>query len=149
MDFREDLREEDIAVLEGLGRKVSSRPGESLSFDPHYDALFVLSGALQAKGTDVGGHTVMRRYTTGDVINELSVVTAHVSLSNVTALIPSVSLVVSHDSVDNLVTDHPRVAARLFRHFAKLIIYRAVPLPLSPSSSASVVHNSDSLSAAC
>jgi hypothetical protein len=65
------------------------------------------------------------------------------------ALIPSVSLVVSHDSIDGLVTDRPRVAARLFRHFAKLIIYRAVPLPLSPSSPASVVHNSDSFSAAC
>jgi CRP-like cAMP-binding protein len=149
MDFREDLRQEDMMVLEGHGRQVSSRPGESLSFDPYHDALFILSGALEAKATDAGGKTMVRRYTAGEVLNELSVVTAQVSLSSVVALIPSMSLVVSHDSVDRLVTDNPKVAARLFRHFAKLIIYRTVPLQFIPSSSPSREHSTDPLSAAC
>jgi CRP-like cAMP-binding protein len=135
MDFREDLKEEELLVLEGYGRSLSSRPGESLSFDPNHDALFVMSGALQAKAVDATGKTVVRKYTCGDVLNELSVVAAHVSLVTVTALTPSVSLVVSQASVDALVTEHPKVAAKLFRHFAKLIIYRTVPLhPDSPSS---------------
>jgi CRP-like cAMP-binding protein len=135
MDFREDLKDEEIRVLAGYGRSLSSRPGESLSFDPIHDALFVMSGVLQAKAVDATGKTVVRRYTTGEVLNELSVVTAHISHLNVTALMPSVSLVVSQASVDSLVTEHPKVAAKLFRHFAKLIVYRAIPLHSnSPSS---------------
>jgi hypothetical protein len=127
MDFREDLREEEIGVLERYGRKLSSPTGESLSFDPYHEALFVMSGGLHAKALDAGGKTVERVYSTGEVLNELSVVTARISLLSVTALVPSVSLVVSQDSVDSLVTEHPKVAAKLFRHFAKLVIYRTVP----------------------
>ena len=148
MDFREDLKEEDIRVLEGYGRKLSSRPGESLSFDPHYDALFVMSGALLAKAMDARGKSVVRRYTTGDVLNELSVVAAHVSQLSVTASLPSVSLVVSQGSVDSLVTDHPKVAAKLFRHFAKLIIYRTVPLQSNSPSAHGVRHEQERLSQA-
>jgi hypothetical protein len=127
MDFREDLRDEEIGVLERYGRKLSSPTGECLSFDPYHEALFVMSGGLQAKALDAGGKTVERVYSTGEVLNELSVVTARISLLSVTALVPSVSLVVSQDSVDSLVTEHPKVAAKLFRHFAKLVIYRTVP----------------------
>lgn len=127
MDFREDLREEEIDVLERYGRRLSSIAGESLSFDPYHEALFVLSGGLQAKAIDAGGKTVVRVYSTGEVLNELSVVTARISLLSVTAVVLSVSLVVSQDSVDSLVTEHPKVAAKLFRHFAKLVIYRTVP----------------------
>lgn len=127
MDFREDLREEEMGVLARYGRTLSSLAGEHLSFDPHHEALFILRGGLQAKAIDAGGKTVVRMYATGEVLNELSVVTARVSLLTVTALIPSVSLVVSQDSVDTLVTEHPKVAAKLFRHFAKLVIYRTVP----------------------
>ena len=148
MDFREDLKEEELLVLEGYGRSLSSRPGESLSFDPHHDALFVMSGALQAKAIDATGKTVVRRYTTGEVLNELSVVAAHVSLVKVTALMPSVSLVVSQASVDSLVTEHPKVAAKLFRHFAKLIIYRMVPLHSNSLSSHVVQHAHKRLSQA-
>lgn len=148
MDFREDLKEEEILVLEGYGRRLSSPPGESLSFDPHHDALFVMSGALQAKAIDATGKTVVRRYTTGDVLNELSVVAAHVSLLNVTALMPSVSLVVSQASVDSLITEHPKVAAKLFRHFAKLIIYRTIPLHSNSPSSHVVRHANEPLSQA-
>ena len=148
MDFREDLKDEDIRVLEGYGRKLSSRPGESLSFDPHHDALFVLSGTLHAKARDVSGKTVLRRYTSGDVLNELSVVTAHVSLLSVTASVPSVSLVVSQGSVDALVTEHPKVAAKLFRHFAKLIIYRTVPLHSNSPSAHAVRQSHERLSQA-
>jgi hypothetical protein len=127
MDFREDLREEEIGVLERYGRRLCSPTGECLSFDPYHEALFVMSGGLQAKAIDAGGKTVERVYSTGEVLNELSVVTARISLLSVTALVPSVSLVVSQDSVDSLVTEHPKVAAKLFRHFAKLVIYRTVP----------------------
>lgn len=148
MDFREDLKEEEILVLEGYGRSLSSRPGESLPFDPHHDALFVMSGALQAKAIDATGKPVVRRYTTGDVLNELSVVAAHVSHLNVTALMPSVSLVVSQASVDSLVTEHPKVAAKLFRHFAKLIIYRAIPLHSNSPSPQVVRHANVPLSQA-
>jgi CRP-like cAMP-binding protein len=148
MDFREDLKEEEILVLEGYGRSLSSRPGESLSFDPHHDALFVMSGALQAKAIDTTGKTVVRRYTTGDILNELSVVAAHVYLVNVTALMPTVSLVVSQASVDSLVTEHPKVAAKLFRHFAKLIIYRTIPLHSNSPSSHVVRHAHEPLSQA-
>lgn len=148
MDFREDLKEEEIRVLVGYGSSLSSRPGEKVSFDPHHDALFVMSGTLQAKAIDATGNTVMRRYTTGDVLNEVSVVAAHVSLLNVTALMPSVSLVVSQASVDALVTEHPKVAAKLFRHFAKLIIYRTVPLHSNSPSSHVVRHAHEPLSQA-
>ncbi|MEP6888871.1 MAG: hypothetical protein ABI945_11210 [Nitrospirales bacterium] len=148
MDFREDLKEEEILVLEGYGRSLSSRPGESLSFDLHHDALFVMSGALQARAIDATGKTVVRRYATGDVLNEVSAVAAHVSLLNVTALMPSVSLVVSQTSVDSLVTEHPKVAAKLFRHFAKLIIYRTVPLHSNSPSSHVVRHAHEPLSQA-
>ncbi len=148
MDFREDLKEEEIMVLEAYGRRLSCRPGESLSFDPRHDALFVMSGALQAKAIDANGKIVVRTYTNGEVLNELSVVTAHVSLLKVTALISSVSLVVSQDSVDTLVAEHPKVAARLFRHFAKLIIYRTVPLRSNSPSSPPVLHTQEPLSQA-
>jgi CRP-like cAMP-binding protein len=148
MDFREELKEEELRVLADYGRSVSSRPGDSLSFDPHHDALFVMSGVLQAKAIDAAGKTVVRRYTTGDVLNELSVVVAHVSLLNVTALMPSVSLVVSQESVDSLVTEHPKVAAKLFRHFAKLIIYRTVPLHSNSPSSHVARHAQERLSQA-
>jgi CRP-like cAMP-binding protein len=135
MDFREDLKEEELLVLEGYGRSLCSAPGERLSFDPNHEALFVMSGVLQAKAIDATGKTVVRRYTTGDVLNELSVVAAHISLSSVSALMPSVSLVVSQASVDSLIIEHPKVAAKLFRHFAKLIIYRTVsPHSNGPSS---------------
>ena len=148
MDFREDLKEEEILVLASYGRSLSSRPGESLAFDPHHDALFVMSGALQAKAVDAAGKTVVRRYAPGDVLNELSVVVAHVSLLKVTALMPSVSLVVSQTSVDSLVAEHPKVAAKLFRHFAKLIIYRTVPLHSNGPSSHAVRHAHEPLSQA-
>jgi len=127
MDFREDLREEEMGVLEHYGRRLSSLAGDNLSFDPHHEALFIIRGGLQARAVDAGGKMVVRMYTTGEVLNELSVVTARVSLLSVMALIPSESLVVSQDSVDALVTEHPKVAAKLFRHFAKLVIYRTVP----------------------
>ena len=127
MDFREDLREEEMGVLEHYGRRLSSLAGDNLSFDPHHEALFIIRGGLQARAVDARGKTVVRMYTTGEVLNELSVVTARVSLLSVMALIPSESLVVSQDSVDALVTEHPKVAAKLFRHFAKLVIYRTVP----------------------
>ena len=127
MDFREDLREEEMGVLEHYGRRLSSLAGDHLSFDPHHEALFIIRGGLQARAIDAGGKTVVRMYTTGEVLNELSVVTARVSLLSVMALVPSESLVVSQDSVDALVTEHPKVAAKLFRHFAKLVIYRTVP----------------------
>jgi CRP-like cAMP-binding protein len=148
MDFREDLKEEEILVLEGYGRSLTSRPGESLSFDPYHDVLFVMSGALQAKAIDATGKTVVRKYTTGDVLNELSVVAAHISLLNVTALMSSVSLVVSQASVDSLVAEHPKVAAKLFRHFAKLIIYRAIPLHSNAASSPVARHAQERLSQA-
>jgi CRP-like cAMP-binding protein len=148
MDFREDLKEEEILVLADYGRSLCSRPGESLSFDPLHDALFVMSGVLQAKAIDATGKTVARRYTTGDVLNELSVVAAHVTLVNVTALMPSVSLVVSQASVDALITEHPKVAAKLFRHFAKLIIYRTIPLHSNSPSAQVVRHAHERLSQA-
>ena len=148
MDFREDLKEEEILVLAGYGRRLSSQPGESLCFDPHHDALFVMSGELQAKAIDTTGKTVVRRYAAGDVINELSVVAAHISLLNVTALMPSMSLVVSQTNVDSLVTEHPKVAAKLFRHFAKLIIYRTIPLHSNSPSAPVVRHARESLSQA-
>jgi CRP-like cAMP-binding protein len=148
MDFREDLREEEMGVLERYGRRLTSLAGEGLSFDPYHEALFVMSGGLQARAIDARGKTVVRMYASGEVLNELSVVTARISLLSVTASVPSVSLVVSQDSVDSLVTEHPKVAAKLFRHFAKLVIYRTVPHRYNSPSFHPALHAHDSLSQA-
>lgn len=149
MDFRKELRQEELLVLEGCGRRVGCRSGETVSFNPYQDVLFLLNGALQAKGFDASGKTLVRTYTTGEVINELSVLTAQVSRLRVTALIQSISLLVSQARIDSLVTENPKVAAKLFRHFAKLIIYRTVPLHASSASSHPLLHATDSLSEAC
>jgi CRP-like cAMP-binding protein len=149
MDFREDLRPEDLVVLENCGRKISSRPGERLSFDPHHDVLFILNGGLHATAVDAYGKTFVRMYAAGEVLNELSVLTAQVSLLSVTALTSSVSLLVSQGSIDSLVSESPKVAAKLFRHFAKRIIYRTVPQHANSPSSHSPRHAHDSLSEAC
>jgi CRP-like cAMP-binding protein len=90
----------------------------------------------------------VRIYATGEILNELSVLTAQVSLSSVTAQAPSESLLVSQSAIDALVTEAPKLAAKLFRHFAKLVIYRMVPVHAMPPSQ-TVPQISASLPQAC
>ncbi len=148
MDFREELSGEELATLEQYGRKVRSTAGECISIDLPREVLFIVSGSVRAKAIDACGKSVMRMYTTGEILNELSVLTAQVSLSSVTAQAPSESLLVSQSAIDALVTESPKLAAKLFRHFAKLVIYRMVPVhAMHPSQAVSRLHAS--LSHAC
>lgn len=148
MDFREELSGEELATLERYGRKVCSTVGESISIDLPQEVLFIVSGAVRAKATDTAGKHMTRMYTTGEVLNELSVLTAQVSLSSITVQAPSELLLVSQRAIDTLVTECPKLAAKLFRHFAKLVIYRMVPLHTVRSSPA-LAHGRTSLSQAC
>lgn len=148
MDFREELNGEELATLERYGRKVHSYAGENISIDLPHEVLFIVNGAVRAKATDTGGKSMTRMYTTGEVLNELSVLTAQVSLSSITVQIPSELLLVSQRAIDMLVTECPKLAAKLFRHFAKLIIYRMVPIHAVRPPQATV-QSQVSLSQAC
>ena len=92
MDFREELNGEELATLEQYGRKVRSTAGECISIDLPREVLFIVSGAVRAKAVDACGKSVVRIYATGEILNEMSVLTAQVSLSSVTAQAPSESL---------------------------------------------------------
>lgn len=134
---------EDVTMLASLGHYVSCRAGDAVlrAGDPGRDIFLILDGRFQVSGRirhspDDEIH-VSKTLTAGDVFGEIRFLTEEIRYASVVAADHSTLLVLNARAMDRLVISAPKVAAKVFRNIARIVVSRLCPstdIPPGPSS---------------
>ncbi|MBA2252941.1 MAG: GNAT family N-acetyltransferase, partial [Nitrospirales bacterium] len=134
---------EDVTMLASLGHYVSCRDGDAVlrAGDPGRDIFLILDGRFQVSGRirhspDDEIH-VSKTLTAGDVFGEIRFLTEEIRYASVVAADHSTLLVLNARALDRLVISAPKVAAKVFRNIARIVVSRLCPasdFPPGPSS---------------
>lgn len=137
------LTMEDVTMLAALGHHVSCRAGDAVlrAGDPGRDIFLILDGRFQVSGRirhspDDEIH-VSKTLTAGDVFGEIRFLTEEIRYASVVAADDSTLLVLNAKAMDRLVISAPKVAAKVFRNIARIVVSRLCPtsdFPPGPSS---------------
>jgi predicted GNAT family N-acyltransferase len=134
---------EDVTVLASLGHYVSCQVGDAVlrAGDPGRDIFLILDGRFQVTGrfrhTPDDEIQVSKILTAGDVFGEIRFLTDEIRYASVVALEHSTLLVLNAKAMDRLVITAPKVAAKVFRNIARIVVSRLCPandFPPGPSS---------------
>jgi N-acyl-L-homoserine lactone synthetase len=139
----EGLTMEDVTMLASLGHYVSCHAGDAVlrAGDPGRDIFLILDGRFQVTGqirhTPHDEIQVSKTLTAGDVFGEIRFLTEEIRYASVVAAEHSTLLVLNAKALDRLVTTAPKVAAKVFRNIARIVVSRLCPshdVPPGPSS---------------
>jgi predicted GNAT family N-acyltransferase len=134
---------EDVTVLASLGHYVSCQIGDAVlrAGDPGRDIFLILDGRFQVTGrfrhTPDDEIQVSKILAAGDVFGEIRFLTDEIRYASVVALEHSTLLVLNAKAMDRLVITAPKVAAKVFRNIARIVVARLCPandFPPGPSS---------------
>lgn len=134
---------EDVTMLASLGHYVSCRAGDAVlrAGDPGRDIFLILDGRFHVTGRirhspDDEIH-VSKTLTAGDVFGEIRFLTEEIRYASVVAADHSTLLVLNARALDRLVISAPKVAAKVFRNIARIVVSRLCPasdFPPGPTS---------------
>lgn len=129
---------EDVTMLASLGHYVSCRAGDAVlrAGDPGRDIFLILDGRFHVSGRirhsqDDEIH-VSKMLTAGDVFGEIRFLTEEIRYASVVAADHSTLLVLNARALDRLVISAPKVAAKVFRNIARIVVSRLCPATDSP-----------------
>lgn len=130
---------DDVRMLASLGHYVSCRAGDAVlrAGDPGRDIFLILDGRFQVSGRirhspDDEIH-VSKTLTAGDVFGEIRFLTEEIRYASVVAADHSTLLVLNAKALDRLVISAPKVAAKVFRNIARIVVSRLCPASDCPS----------------
>jgi predicted GNAT family N-acyltransferase len=134
---------EDVTMLASLGHYVTCREGDAVlrAGDPGRDIFLIVDGRFQVSGRirhspDDEIH-VSKTLMAGDVFGEIRFLTEEIRYASVVAADHSTLLVLNARALDRLVISAPKVAAKVFRNIARIVVSRLCPastvIPDSPA----------------
>lgn len=134
---------EDVTMLASSGHYVSCREGDAVlrAGDPGRDIFLIVDGRFQVSGrirhSSDDEIPVSKTLTAGDVFGEIRFLTEEIRYASVVAADHSTLLVLNARALDRLVISAPKVAAKVFRNIARIVVSRLCPAsdcPPGPSS---------------
>jgi predicted GNAT family N-acyltransferase len=138
------LTREDVPLLASLGHYVTCRAGDAVlrTGDPGRDIFLILDGRFEVSGrirhAPQEEIQVRRTLSAGDVFGEIRFLTEEIRYATVTAVEHSTLLVLNAKALDRLVITAPKIAAKMFRNIARIVVSRlcpahdSAPAPSSP-----------------
>ncbi|WP_447977147.1 cyclic nucleotide-binding domain-containing protein [Candidatus Nitrospira bockiana] len=135
VDILDRLNEEEMKLVISAGHVVSCREGDVVLCvnDPGRELFVILSGIFEVSGTidgPFGPVGVWKLLRAGDTFGEIRFLTEHIRYASVTARSDARVLVLNSKALDRLMTGAPRVAAKLYRNLARLVVSRLQELAL-------------------
>ena len=127
------LTREDILLLASLGHYVTCRAGDAVlrAGDPGRDIFLILDGCFEVSGriqhTPQDEIQVRKTLSAGDVFGEIRFLTDEIRYATVAAVEHSTLLVLNAKALDRLVITAPKVAAKVFRNIARIVVSRLCP----------------------
>lgn len=134
----EGLTMEDVTLLASLGHYVTCHAGDAVlrAGDPGRDIFLILDGRFEVHGrirhTPQNEIQVRKALSAGDVFGEIRFLTEEIRYATVAAVEYSTLLVLNAKALDRLVITAPKVAAKVFRNIARIVVSRLCPSHNSP-----------------
>ncbi|WP_447977152.1 cyclic nucleotide-binding domain-containing protein [Candidatus Nitrospira bockiana] len=135
------LTVEDVRLLASLGHYVSCRTGDAVlrAGDPGRELFLILDGRFNVTGqirhSGSDAIPVSKLLRAGDIFGEIRFLTEEIRYASVVAEEDSTLLVLNAKAMDRLVTTAPKVAAKVFRNIARIVVARLCPAAWAPPQS--------------
>lgn len=132
-EMLDGLTMDDVRMLASLGHYVPCRAGDAVlrAGDPGRELFLILDGRFQVTGrirhSDQEEIQVCKTLAVGDLFGEIRFLTEEIRYASVVAMEPAMLLVLNAKAMDRLVITSPKVAAKVFRNIARIVVSRLCP----------------------
>jgi len=136
-----DLTPKERTLLAPFGWSISSGQ-DSIILDSSavgHDLLFIIEGSVCARGQTIGGSAQFSTFEAGQLIGRAFFNCDHPSLQ----IMPSsVCILLTQESLDHMVREQPKLAAKLYRGFAVALVKHVLRYQPCQQSAAAVAQYS-------